>query len=969
MLTGENRPMISNWLPDPTAQPFGAISGNDLAYLRAMIDSLPLIAWLKDSAGRYLAVNQAFARHLIMADAELLIGKTDQDFLPQEQAEKIRASDADVMTSRQSISVEEKAVRRGRIFWILATRTPIIDEQGNILGIVGHAQDITSYKEVEIQLRERGLVLDAIVKNIPHMIFLKRASDLRFELFNRAGEELLGCRQEDLLGRSDYDLFSQQEADFFTSKDRETLACGDVVDIPEETIQTPSGKRILHTKKIALHNDEGVAQYLLGISADITEQKQAEAALLTTYSHLAEAQQIAQLGYWTLDLIHGELIWSADIYRLFEIDPDKFIATYEGFLQTVHPDDRDAVDQAYAASLASQTPYEIVHRLLMSDGRIKWVHERCISEFDPSGTPLRSIGTVQDITDRMEAEADQRIAAAAFDAQQGIIVTDAHGVIVRVNRALLETTGYTAEELIGQTPRIFKSGRHDTAFYTKMWRDLLENGSWQGEIWDRRKNGEIFPKWLSISPVKDRNGITTHFVGSQIDISERIASEEKIRSLAFYDSLTGLPNRRLLTDWLQQALDTSLRGGHEGALLFIDLDNFKTINDTLGHSVGDMLLQEVARRLVASLRTGDTVARLGGDEFVVVIENLAASPRDAANQAKKVGEKVLDCLGGLYRIADYDVRSTPSIGITLFGNQREGIEELLKQADMAMYQAKAAGRNTMRFFDPEFQAMLSLRVALEADLRLALQEQQFELYYQPQLDAELGVIGAEALIRWRHPQRGIVSPAEFIPIAEDTGLILPLGLWVLQTACTQLKSWESNKATAGLTLAVNVSARQFHQPEFFSHVEAILDRSGVDASKFELELTESMLLDITEETIAAMNQLKQRGARFCLDDFGTGYSSLSYLRRLPISQLKIDQSFVREVVSNPNDAIIARSIIALAQNMQMSVIAEGVETEAQRAFLAANGCATYQGYLFSKPLPIAEFERLLPQTGYEKAEG
>ena len=569
---------------------------------------------------------------------------------------------------------------------------------------------------------------------------------------------------------------------------------------------------------------------------------------------------------------------------------------------------------------------------------------------------------IRDITERKQAEAELHIAAKAFESQEGMFITDADGVIQRVNKAFVETTGYSAEEAIGKTPAILKSGRHDAAFYQAIRATLERDGRWQGEIWNRRKNGEIYPEWQTISVARGADGQINHYISAFTDISKRKEAEEQISNLAFYDPLTQLPNRRLLLDRLHQALAMSARNGRQGALLFIDLDNFKSINDTRGHAVGDLLLVDVANRLRGCVREGDTIARLGGDEFVVLLEDLDTGEQVAAAQAETVGEKILATIGQPYLIDDHEHHSTASIGITLFRGQVKTTEEMLKRADVALYQAKAGGRNTMRFFDPAMQAAVTTRVALESDLRRAVSEQeQFLLYYQAQVDSSGRLIGAEALLRWQHPERGMVSPSEFIPLAEESGLILPLGHWVLATACQQLAAWATQPGTAHLTLAVNVSAKQFRLPIFVEEVLALVDYFGVNPTKLKLEITESLIMDNVDDIIAKMTALKARGISFSMDDFGTGYSSLSYLKRLPLYQLKIDQSFVRDVLTDPNDAAIARIIVSLAKTMNLAVIAEGVETEAQREFLELNGCHTFQGYLFSKPLPKKEFEQLVAQ--------
>ena len=555
--------------------------------------------------------------------------------------------------------------------------------------------------------------------------------------------------------------------------------------------------------------------------------------------------------------------------------------------------------------------------------------------------------------------ADLRIAAIAFESQEGMFITDAHNVILRINLAFTDITGYSAEEAIGKTPGFLSSGRHDAKFYAAMHESIQQCRTWRGEIWNRRKNGEIHPEWLTITAVTDSAGVLTHYVSTLTDISQRKAAEEQIQNLAFYDPLTKLPNRRLLLDRLQQALASSARSDRTGALLFIDLDNFKLLNDTLGHDKGDLLLQQVAQRLTSSVREGDSVARLGGDEFLLVLEDLSENVTEAATQAKTVGEKILATLNQPYDLDGLEYHNSPSIGVTLFSDHLSSVDELMKHADLAMYEAKKAGRNTLRFFDPQMQATITARAILEKDLRIGLQQQQFLLYYQPQVDEAGNITGTEALLRWQHPLRGLVSPAVFIPLAEETQMILPLGLWVMETACQQLLSWAGSPATAHLSIAVNVSAVQFRQPDFVAQVLGVLQRSGANPLKLKVELTESLLLDNVEDIIAKMIALKAKGIGFSLDDFGTGYSSLSYLKRLPLDQLKIDQTFVRDLLTDHNDAAIARTIVALAQSLGLSVIAEGVETEAQRNCLAAQGCMAYQGYLFGRPLPVADFEQLL----------
>lgn len=551
--------------------------------------------------------------------------------------------------------------------------------------------------------------------------------------------------------------------------------------------------------------------------------------------------------------------------------------------------------------------------------------------------------------ERKKAERQLRLSASVYEASQdAFLITDEKAAIISVNRAFTRITGYTEDEVLGKNPKVLASGVHSSEFYAAMWKDILEKGYWQGEIVNRRKDGSTYPEWLSITTVRDHERIT-HFIANFADITVRKAAEEKIRYLAYYDTLTDLPNRRLLYDRLSQALSTAQRHSSYGALLFIDLDHFKNLNDTRGHDTGDSLLQQVALRLSTTIRVGDTVARIGGDEFVVLLEFLGESESLAARRAEKIAGKIRLAIGAPYLLSGREYHCTPSIGIALFTPQQTAAETLLKRADVAMYQAKSAGRNTVRFFDPEMQSLIERRVTLENELRDALHYKQFILHYQPQVDRNGRSVGVEALVRWRHPDGRIIPPSEFIELAEETGLIVSLGRWVLETVVVRLGEWANDPERSHLSIAVNVSARQFRQPDFVEIVSGLVERAGIDASLLRLELTESLLLENMEEAIATMAALKGRGVSFSLDDFGTGYSSLAYLKVLPLDELKVDQSFVRDMLVDEKNAAIARAIVNLGQNLGVTVIAEGVETDAQWQFLIENGCHSFQGYLFGHP--------------------
>jgi diguanylate cyclase (GGDEF)-like protein/PAS domain S-box-containing protein len=698
-----------------------------------------------------------------------------------------------------------------------------------------------------------------------------------------------------------------------------------------------------------------------------------ERAITATSDIRNERQRLSSIiegtrsGTWEWNVQTGELIineyWANIIdYELSELEP----ISIETWIKFVHPEDAklsgDLLEKHFSGELAY---YECEVRMRHKNGYWVWVLERGkVTTWTPDGKPLLMFGTHQEITKRKQAEDELRIAATAFESQEGVFVTDVNNVILRVNQSFTTITGYSAEEAVGQTPKLLSSGRQDKTFYITMWESLIKTGAWEGKIWNRRKNGEVYPEHLVITAVKDATNIVTHYVASLTDITMSQIAADKIKKLAFYDPLTQLPNRRLLLDRLNQALATSRRRGKQGAILFLDLDHFKILNDTLGHDVGDMLLQQVATRLTACVREGDTVARLGGDEFVVLLEELSEQNFETATQVQDVAEKIILSLNRPYQFNTHTHHSTSSIGATVFSGNEETSGELLKQADIAMYHSKDAGRNTLRFFDPAMQEAITIRADMEKELGKAIKHHQFQLYYQIQLSHTGQALGAEALIRWQHPERGMISPFDFIPLAEETGLILPIGQWVLETACAQLKAWSNNPLTQELIIAVNVSAKQFHQEDFVEQLLATITRHDINPTRLKLELTESMLVDNINEIITKMDTLSKIGIRFSLDDFGTGYSSLQYLKKLPLNQLKIDQSFVRDITSDSSDKAIVRTIITMAHSLDINVIAEGVETAEQRRFLLDNGCKYYQGYLFSKPVPIDQFEALLGKADF-----
>lgn len=565
------------------------------------------------------------------------------------------------------------------------------------------------------------------------------------------------------------------------------------------------------------------------------------------------------------------------------------------------------------------------------------------------------LATFRDLSDRLKAQEKLRIADAIFDLFEGVVVTNADKTILRINDAFTAITGYTAEETLGKVSSIFRADKTTDTVYHELRRVLSTQRFWQGEVWDRRKNGERYPAWLRISAVNNADGVVGHYVISFVDNTAQYRSEERIHRLAFFDSLTELPNRRLLMDRLGRACHRSDRQDSLGAVLVIDLDNFKDVNDALGHDVGDQVLTLTARRLEQCLKSDDTIARVGGDEFIVVLEGLSEELVSAANRAELVANRLRLALIEPIEVHAQSIQMTISIGAVIFDGRGVSEGDLIKHAEAAMYQAKHAGRNRVRLFHSEQQNSLERRFELITSMRKGF-PQQFMLHYQVQVNAHAQVTGVEALVRWRHPSLGNVSPALFIPLAEESDFVLQLGAWVMETACRQLVAWQNSELTHHLTMSVNVSARQFHSPEFVQSVIDAIDHTGARPELVQLELTEGLMLHDVADVIEKMKVIKGMGINFSIDDFGTGYSSLSYLKRLPIDELKIDQSFVRDLRLDPNDQTIARTVINLGHSLGLRVIAEGVETVQQRDILLQLGCDAFQGFLYGRPVDVGQLE-------------
>ncbi len=663
-------------------------------------------------------------------------------------------------------------------------------------------------------------------------------------------------------------------------------------------------------------------------------------------SQLREAQRIARIGSWEKNWVTGKMVWSEELCHLFEVNPQFSDELPSDFFAVVHPEDRSRVEAVYRESVMEKRPYQIEHRLLMPDGRIKHMLESGETRYDAEGRPLRSIATVQDITGIRQMEAQMQLLASAFKySGEAILITNQDNLIIAINPAFTNLTGYEESETLGRSPDFLSAGKVDQLPYSEILAVVNEKGFWQGEILDRRKDGTVFPKWMSVSAIRDERGQICYYVAHFTDVSEARAVEAQLEHMAHHDALTGLPNRFSLQGRLEQALSAARREKEELALLFIDLDRFKVINDTLGHHVGDLLLIEVARRLTESVRDSDVVARLGGDEFVVMLTGI-----EQGVDVIGVAEKIVLSVGYPYAIDAHDLYTSPSIGIALYPQDGEDADTLMKNADAAMYHAKSAGRNNFQFFDARMNDAVVERLNIEQSLRQALARDEFVLHFQPIINLETDEVEiVEALVRWNQPEQGMISPDRFIPVAEETGLIQPLGDWVFWAACRQLADFRA-LGINNVKIGINISAMQMRNDNLPILVRGAVEVFGFKAEDLVFEITESVAMERPEDTIRLLNSLHEMGVSLAIDDFGTGYSSLSYLRLFPIDHLKLDRSFVKDIGTGPDSDTICDATLSLAHSLGLRLVAEGVETPEQLAYLKARGADLIQGYLYSRPL-------------------
>ena len=938
------------------------VAESELRYRNLISNNNAVILQIQPDSGKILDANQSACDFYGWTHEELCAKSIDE--INQLAPEFVAAEREAAFSENRNYFIFPHRLANGESRMVEVHSTPVNDGVRSVLVSIIHdvTQRVRNDEKIENLIKEQDAILDS------HLVGIAKTKDRKFVWANTAFSEMLGYSNEEMIDRSTIFIYPNDEAFLnFAKSAYPVIHTGEIyrTELQYKHKNGSLGWYDLSGSQLNPGSDASI-----WVLVNITERKNAEFALAESERRWKFALEGSAEGVWERDLQTNEVKVTRRFEEILGFAEGEFGNDGSTWRSSIHTDDASRAIDTLQAYLENRTPaYFNEYRLLCKDGKYKWVLSRgMIVNRDADGKPLKLIGTLSDISVRKQDEAELRIAATAFESQEGLNVTDANGIILRVNRAFTKITGYSAEEAVGQSTRILNSGRHDKNFYIAMWKSINDTGMWEGEIWNRRKNGDVFPEHLTITAVIGSDGKVSNYVATLNDITVAKEAEDRIKNLAFYDPLTSLPNRRLLLDRLRQELASTARSGRSDALLFIDLDNFKTLNDTLGHAIGDILLQQVGERLGSCVREADTVARLGGDEFVVMLVELSKNSIEAAEHAEIVGKKILAALNHTYQLAGHEYHNTPSIGITLFSGNSVPIEELLKQADIAMYQSKKTGRNNLHFFDPKMQEAINVRAVLESELSKALKNNQLQLYYQIQVASipEAGsnrALGAEALIRWIHPLRGLIYPGEFIALAEETGLILSIGQWVMEAACSQLKLWQKNSQMSHLVLAVNVSAKQFRQPDFVAQVKAATLRHGINPTRLKLELTESLLLEDIDETIATMDALKDIGVCFSLDDFGTGYSSLQYLKRLPFNQLKIDQSFVRDITTNSGDRAIVRTIIAMAESLNMDVIAEGVETEEHLKILQELGCTHHQGYLFGRAVPLEQFEALVTHQG------
>lgn len=800
---------------------------------------------------------------------------------------------------------------------------------------------------------------------IPGVILISLDTEARVQMINQTGCEILGYCEDDILQQNWFEKFLPEShqainrAYFRESMSGRIRANSNY----ENLIRTRSGElRNIMWNSALLTDAEGKVTGMLASGTDITEMRQAEQQLEKVKQEWNYAMDYVDDAIYLLDLERRVIRANKAFYRLTNTSEQDVVG--RNITELMHIRGEHIQCPVCQAQEACEEAVIILETGEQGNPMPFPIEVICNITHGPAGEPYGILVTIRDLSRIRQTQEKLFQSQAVFqNTNEGIMIVDVNSNIIAVNPAFTRITGYSEQEAVGKNPRLLHSGQNNEAFYAALWADLNRTGGWQGEIWNRRKNGEVYPEWLTISTVRDDNGKVLNYIGVFSDISQLKQSQSRLEFLAHHDPLTTLPNRLLFSVRAEHAIERSQRNKLITAILFIDLDRFKHINDSLGHTIGDRLLKAVAKRLQALIRNEDTIARLGGDEFVILLEELHEG-EDAAILA----DKVKHALSTPFHINDYELFVCASIGISLYPLDGKGVEELLRNADSAMYRAKDMGRNTYEFYTQELTAHALEHVVLEAQLRKAIEQDQLRVFYQPQICLiNHSVIGVEALVRWQHPEQGLIGPHQFIPVAEDTSLIIPLGEWVLRHACKQAKQWLDEGVEFG-QVAVNVAGPQILQSNLVDTVASALNDSGLPPEYLLLEITETFIMDRAKPAIQMLLSLRKMGVSLAIDDFGTGYSSLAYLKELPVNKLKIDKSFINDLPNDDNDAAITRAMIALGDSLLFSIIAEGVETEAQREFLVQEGCEQVQGYLYSKPVPADELVQFIEKQNHQRKQ-
>ncbi|MHB0985889.1 MAG: EAL domain-containing protein [Sulfuricella sp.] len=946
--------------------------GQVQAMLKLVLDTIPSRVFWKNKESRYLGCNRLFALDAGLQDPSQIVGKTDRDLRWAEQAQLYISDDLAVMQSGlPKVNYEEHQTSPdGESMYLEASKIPLKDGKGNLIGVLGTYQDITERKRAETELFAAQSNLAATLDALPDLLF-ELGLDGRYYDYHSSRPELLAAPPEALIGKTVHDILPPEAADVVMLALREADETGHSHGRQIE-LQVPQGKLWFELSIARKPVAAGLAPRFIVLLRDITVRKRAEAEILAlnlsleeqvqerTKELLAKEEQLRE----TLALNDSILMTSPMGIAAYRQDGQCVMAnpslasiadiTQEQLLKQnfrqLSSWQASGIQEAAERVLATGARVELEIRHLTSFfGHDVWA--RCwLSRFTSRGEPHLLL-MLENITEKKAAEEELRLAASVYqNSSEGILVTDAAGIILSVNPAFTEITGYAEDEALGRKTSLLRSDRHGPEFYRSMWEALTKEGCWRGEVWNRRKDGEAYLEWLSINRIEASAGAPIRYVAVFHDITELRRKDEEIRHQAFHDALTGLPNRALMKDRLLHALERAKREGGRLAVIFIDLDRFKAINDGLGHDVGDLLLQEVARRIKSRMRTADTVARLGGDEFVVLMEDL-----QEAGDCASLAQELMAEIARPMELSGHAVEIRASMGMAFYPEDGTNPMELMKRADLAMYSAKAAGRNTYRFFQQDMQDRISQRLNLEMELRLALAQRDLELHYQPKVDLATGkILGVEALVRWRHPLRGLLLPADFIPLAEECGLICALGDWVLDEICRQSAVWQAAGHT--FKIAFNISPHQLEMGDLVARISELAAHHGIAPSDLEIELTESAVMAYSIHAASVLARLRGIGVTVAVSDFCAGYSSLSYLRKLPIDILKINHSFVTDADSNAEDAQIVKTILALGRMFKLTMEAEGIETSHQAELLQSFGCGIAQGYFFSRPLPAREFE-------------